>query len=137
MLGAEPVSVRVAFDPGGSYGQVYRQQGVDLAFAMGLLGLPLTDALFFDALRAAASKGIELTFEVRPLEAPDHPNAADIRLQDRSGATLDIRARSVGGGLVEITRIDGWPVLVTGQTHELVIEMECAAEPFVRQRLMD
>ena len=135
LLGAAPASVRVAFDPGGSYGQVYRQQGVDLAFAMGLLGLPLTDVEFFNALKTAASKGIELTFEVRPLDAPDHPNAADIRLQDRSGTALDIRARSVGGGLVEITRIDGWPVRVTGQTHELLIEMECAAEPSVRRRL--
>ena len=137
LLGAAPASVRVAFDPGGSYGQVYREQGVDLAFAMGLLGLPLTDVAFFDALKTAASEGIQLTFEVTPLDAPDHPNTADIRLQDRSGAALDIRARSVGGGLVEITRIDGWPVLVTGQTHEILVEMEGAAEPSVRRRLAD
>jgi L-serine dehydratase len=132
LFDAHPASVRVTFDPAGSYGQVYRQQGVDLGFAMGLLGLPLTDATFFRALDVVRSRGINLTFDVRPLEDPDHPNTADIQLQAADGKTLAVRARSIGGGSVEITCIDGWPVLVTGQTHELLVELAGAAEPRVR-----
>ena len=126
LLGAAPSDVRVSFDPSGSYGQVYRQQGVDLGFAMGILGLPLTDARFFRALEEVAERGIQLSFCVEPLELPDHPNCVDIRLQAPGRRTLDLRARSVGGGSVEITRIDGWPVLLDGQTHEVIVE--CAAE---------
>jgi len=132
LFDAQPASVRVIFDPAGSYGQVYRQQGVDLGFAMGLLGLPLTDATFFQALDVVSSRGIDLEFDVRPLEYPDHPNTADIQLQAADGKTLAVRARSIGGGSVELTRIDGWPVLVTGQTHELLVELASAAEPRVR-----
>ena len=132
LLGTTPERVHVAFDPAGSYGQVFREQGVDLGFAMGLLGLPLTDSVFFQALQEAAAQGIELVFEVRPLVNPDHPNAVDIRLQAISGETLSLRARSIGGGAVEVTRIDRWPVLVTGSAHELIIEMEESVEARVR-----
>jgi L-serine dehydratase len=123
LLDAPPVSVQVSFDPGGSYGRVYRQQGVDLGFAMGIMGLPLTDPCFFEALKAIASRGVDLAFTVRPLTDPDHPNAADIRLQAAQGRTLDVRARSIGGGAVEITRLNGWPVSVTGQAYEVLVEL--------------
>lgn len=132
LLNGAPASVRVAFDPGGSYGQVYRQQGVDLGFAMGLLGLQLTDSSFFRALEIATSRGIALGFDVRPLDEPDHPNTADVMLRAADGKTLELRARSIGGGAVEITRVDGWPVLVTGQTYEVLIEIPAAAESRLR-----
>jgi L-serine dehydratase len=137
LLRTPPASVSVAFDPGGSYGQVYRQQGVDRGFAMGLLALPLTDTRFFQALDLVAARGIHLAFAVRPLPDPDHPNTTDIRLLGQDGSTLDVRARSIGGGSIEITRIEGYPVLVTGQTHEVLIELLPAAEQRVRALLAD
>ncbi len=124
-----PSSVQVAFDPAGSYGQVYRQQGVDLGFATGLLGLPLTDSSFFQALEIASVRGIALRFDVRTLDAPDHPNTTDILMNGPAGESLELRARSVGGGAVEITRVNKWPVLVTGQTYEVLIETTAAAAP--------
>jgi L-serine dehydratase len=135
LFDSSPVSIRVAFDPNGSYGQVYRQQGVDLGFATGLLGLPLTDPMFFHSLEAAASTGIDLQFEVRPLLNSEHPNNADIHMRAPDGRTLELRARSVGGGAIEITRIGGWEVLVTGQSHEVMIELTESALPCVRALL--
>jgi L-serine dehydratase len=128
LLGAQPAAARITFDPGGSYGQVYRQQGVDLGFAMGILGLPLTDLIFFAAVQEVAARGIHLVFDVRPLIEPDHPNAVDVWLQATDGNTLQIRARSIGGGAIEITQIDGWPILLTGQTYEVVCELTYAAQ---------
>jgi L-serine dehydratase len=119
------------FDPNGSYGLVYRQQGVDLAFAAGLLGWPLTDPRFFRALEMVAAAGIDLAFDVSPLADPDHPNATDIRMGGPGGSTLDVRARSTGGGAIEVTRLDGWPVHLTGQTHEVVVELAESAEASV------
>jgi L-serine dehydratase len=132
LFDSPPVSIRVAFDPNGSYGQVYRQQGVDLGFATGLLGLPLTDPEFFHSLEAVASSGIDLQFEVHPLLNSDHPNNADIHARAQDGRALELRVRSVGGGAIEITRIDGWEVLVTGQCHEVIIELTESAVPRVR-----
>jgi len=131
LFGERPASIRVSFDPSGSYGQVYRQQGVDLAFATGLLGRSLTDPRFFRALEAVAGAGMNLEFDLSPLPDPDHPNAADIRMSGPGERTLDVRARSTGGGAIEVTRLGGWPVLLTGQTHEVIVELAEAAEASV------
>jgi L-serine dehydratase len=117
LLGAAPVRARFAFDPAGSYAQVYRQQGVDRAFAIGLLGWPITDERFFDALDEASAAGVALSFAVEPLDAPDHPNTVDVRLESADGAVASVRAKSVGGGAVEVTRFGDWPVHLTGETY--------------------
>ncbi len=65
----------IAFDPGGSYARTYVQQGADRAFAMGLMGKPLTDESFFTALEDARTAGLDLSFSVEPLAHADHPNA--------------------------------------------------------------
>ena len=116
LLGAPPVRARCRFDPAGSYAQVYRQQGVDRAYAVGLLGWPLTDVRFFDALDEAAAAGLALLFSVEPLAGADHPNTVDIELASADGRVARLRAKSVGGGAVEVTSVDDWPVRLTGET---------------------
>lgn len=131
LLGVKPASVRLAFDPDGSYARVYRQQGVDRAFAAGTLGWPLTDARFHAALDQAASQGIDLQFEVRPLADVDHPNTVDVELAAADGTHVSLRARSVGGGAVEITRVEGWPVRLTGETYDVLVESGATAQASV------
>ena len=105
LLGECPVAAEFAFDPQGSYAQVYRQQGVDLAFAAGLLDWRLTDERFISALSAAAAGGMDIRFHVRPLEHPDHPNTVDILLRAADGRALSARAQSIGGGAVQVFEI--------------------------------
>ncbi len=116
LLGAPPVRARFVFDPNGSYAQVFRQQGVDRAFAVGLLGWPLSDGRFFAALDEAAAVGLSLSFAVEPLDGADHPNTVDMELGSADGTVVRLRAKSVGGGAVEMTRVEGWPVRLTGET---------------------
>ncbi len=126
LLGAPAVDAEFAFDPGGSYARVYRQQGVDLGFATGLLGWELTDDRFLSALELAASSGLALRFLVRPLAESDHPNTVEIRLRSADGRGLQALARSTGGGAVEITSVDGWPVRLTGSTFLLLVDSPAA-----------
>lgn len=123
LLGEPPVRARCAFDPAGSYAQVYRQQGVDRAYAVGLLGWPLTDDRFFTALELAAAAGLALSFTVRSLEGADHPNTVDMELEAANGSGLALRAKSVGGGAVEVTAVDAWPVRLTGETYCALAEV--------------
>ncbi len=106
LLGGTPVRARFLFDPAGSYAQVYEQQGVDRAFAAGLLGWALTDSRFFDALDCAARAGLDIAFAVEPIAGADHPNTVEISLEGRGGERLTLRAKSVGGGAIE--NRDGW-----------------------------
>jgi L-serine dehydratase len=135
LLGDEPASVTFAFDPKGSFAQVYRQQGSDLGFAAGLSGLAITDERFPQALDLAAEKGIKTKFSIEPLPEADHPNTVEIRMVSRSGQQLSASAQSIGGGAFQFTRLDSWPILITGNAHELLIETKAGAEPAVLELL--
>jgi L-serine dehydratase len=135
LLGLPPRRAEFAFDPGGSYGRTYAAQGADRAFAMGLAGKPLTDESFFTALEDASASGLAISFVIRPLRSPDHPNSMEIALSGEDGAVLQLEARSIGGGEVEITRIDGWPVRFDGSAFGLFIETEAAAASAVDAKL--
>jgi L-serine dehydratase len=123
LLGERASSAAFAFDPHGSYAEVYRQQGVDLGFAAGLMGWSLTDDRFFDALSLAASGGLDIRFEVRPLARPEHPNTVEIQLRGAKGRTISACARSVGGGAVELVEVDGCPVTITGSTWVVLADV--------------
>ena len=124
MLRGEPSRAVLAVDPHGSYAATYVPQGGDRAFAMGLMDKPLTDESFFTALADAAAQGLDIRYEVRPLERPEHPNSVEVELSTRNGRTLALEARSIGGGEVEITRVAGWPVLLNGTAYELVMAVD-------------
>jgi L-serine dehydratase len=128
LFGETPASARIAFDPGGSFGQVYRQQGSDLAFAAGLMGWSITDNRFPHALALAAGQDLALTFVVEPLHQPEHPNTVQLQLGSRSGQPLELVAKSTGGGAVVFTRLDGWSVQLTGDAHDLLVVVDAAAE---------
>lgn len=126
LLGEPVRRARFVFDPAGSYSQVYREQGVDLALAAALLDWELTVERFDDALNAARTEGIDLTFAVEPLAEADHPNTIDIALAGVAGGSLSARARSTGGGSISLDRLGGWPVALDGTAGELLIETEVA-----------
>ena len=122
LLGCAPRRAAFAFDPGGSYGRTYAAQGADRAFAMGLMGKSLTDDSFFTALDDAAASGLAISFVIRPLRNPAHPNSMEIALAGEEGTVLQLEAASVGGGEVEITSLDGWPVRFDGSAFAVFIE---------------
>ena len=135
LLGDEPLSATFTFDPGGSFAEVYRQQGSDLGFATGLMGWPLTGAQFAAALERAAAAGVEIAFDVRPLPEADHPNTVDIQMLSRQGRRLRLVANSIGGGAIVCTRLEGWPVDLRGDAHEVLVVAEASAEEAVRTLL--
>jgi L-serine dehydratase len=70
----------------------------------GLMGWPITDERFADALEVAAAEGRSFSFAVTPLPENDHPNTVRLDLVGWAGRSLQIWARSVGGGSVIVTR---------------------------------
>ncbi|KPK89423.1 hypothetical protein AMJ80_09805 [bacterium SM23_31] len=128
LLGEEPSSVKFTFDPQGSYIKTYRQQGADIAFAAGIMELPITDDRFPQALELADIKGIKIEFTSAPLEKADHPNTVKIQMTSRSGKQLSAAAKSVGGGVVLVYQIEDWFVNLTGKAYEILVECDKSAE---------
>ena len=135
LLGGLPRLVTCSFDPGGSYAHTYAQQGADRAFAMGLMGRPLTDEGFFQALAVAPTVGLDLRFEIRPIPGADHPNMVHIHAIGDAGNTLECLARSIGGGDIEFTALNDWPVLLNGSAFELAVELAAPGIPEVAARI--
>jgi len=134
LLGDEPAAAELVFDPDGSYAATYRQQGVDLAFAAGLLGWELTDGRFARALALAPAEGLDIRFRVAPLAGADHPNTVRGKLVAKDGRRLAFTAKSVGGGMVVVTGLDGRPVHLDGK-RAAAVRTGGAARPlfFVRK----
>ncbi len=128
LLGGVPAAGSFTFDPGGSFARVYHEQGSDQGFAAGVLGWSLTDERFPRALELAATEGVDLTFHVAPLPEADHPNTVAIALRAHDGRTLEMVANSVGGGAFVFTRVAGWPVHLTGDGFEVLVEFRAPAE---------
>ena len=133
LLGEEPKSVSISFDPGGSFGEVYSLQGSDLGFAAGVMGLQLTDSRFPKILQLAKDRSVKIEFAVKPLKSADHPNAVDIRILSSSGRTLDISARSIGGGAVVIDQLNEWPVSIDGKAYTVLVELPSESVDSVSQ----
>ena len=125
----------LAFDPASSYSVTYAAQGADRGFAMGLMGKPLTDESFFTSLGDARDAGMEIEFQIRKLANPDHPNTVELDLTAADGSALRLVARSIGGGEVEITSVDGRPVLFNGSAYETLVEVGAEKADAARELL--
>ena len=121
LMDEKPVSASFTFDPRGSYAQVFRQQGVDLAFAAGIMGWEITDDRFSRALENAESQGIELKFKIIPIKNAVHPNTVVIEIISSTKQKMKVKALSVGGGAIQIIELDEWPVEITGKAYEIVV----------------
>ena len=131
LVGEEPVSAIFTFDPEGSYAKTYKQQGADLGFTAGLMGWPITEERFPQALESAARAGINIVFQISPLPGAEHPNTVLMELNGRQGRHLRALAQSVGGGIIVFRQVEDWEVELTGKTHDLLVECEEATVPQV------
>jgi L-serine dehydratase len=133
LLNDKPAKATFVFDPGGSFAQVYREQASDLGFAAGLMGWPIIDERFPEALTQAAAEGLDIVFAIEPLPGANHPNTVEIRLLSKHGRTLRATAESIGGGAVRFTSLEGWPVCLTGDAYEVLVALEANAEASVNE----
>lgn len=126
-LGEEPSLVSFTFDPGGSFAEVYSQQGSDLGFAAGVMGLSLTDERFNNSLELADNGGVAIRFFKKPIPGANHPNTVAVQMKSKQGRQLNLVAQSIGGGAVNISEFQGWPVQIGGDAYDLLIELSPAA----------
>ncbi len=122
--GVLPEKVVFTFAPGSSIAECYRDQGSDLALVMGILGLPLTDCRFKEALSIFPSFGVEIEFAISDFAGARHPNSIMIEAWMDGGLTFRAAADSTGGGAFTLYSLNGMPTDITGDAYYLLAESD-------------
>ncbi len=104
----------------GSFAKTWKGHGTDRAVIGGLLNMDVDDTRLRDSLAIAEAEGLAYTFEAVTLRDA-HPNTMVIRAVGKSGARVEVRGASVGGGTIRVDSIDGLEVAFSGEENTLII----------------
>lgn len=115
--------VVVDFDINGSLAESYHGHGSDIGFASGILGMELTNEAVPRACDIAAEYGIDIHYRILDYGAI-HPGNYRIKAVSEEGRTIDWEAVSVGGGMVEMQKYNGFEVSIVGDFYELLITID-------------
>ena len=118
LLGENVTHADISFH--GSFAKTYHGHGTDRAIVGGLMGMAVDDLRLRDSLAIAKEQGINVAFRNVTIRGA-HPNTVRLDLTGVTGKRLTMEAASVGGGNIEITRLDGLHVRFTGMENTLIV----------------
>lgn len=111
--------VQVDYDTNGALATSHESQGTDMGLYGGLLGWMADDERLPSYRQALSEENIKIEVNYAEYNA-SHPNTYRITAANNT-LRHSITAISTGGGMVEIEQIDGTPVSICGDYHELLI----------------
>lgn len=104
----------------GSFLDTGKGHGTKKALVAGLLGMKPDDLRIPESFDLAKEKDIDITFgEARLTDA--HPNTAEIILTGVKGAKLDLVGESIGGGKINVAKLDGIETNFAGDGPTLIV----------------
>jgi len=104
----------------GSFAMTYKGHGTDKALIAGILGMKPDDERIPHSLEIAKESGLEYKFS--QVKIPNaHPNTAILNLVGKDGATCSVEGVSVGGGSIQITKLNGMAAAFNGAQDTLII----------------
>lgn len=118
IIGGMPEHARIALH--GSFAATGEGHGTHRALVGGLIGIAPDDLRLRHAYDEAKAAGLEWEFAEVDLGDDAHPNTVVFELR-RGSESVSIRGASIGGGRIEITGIDEFPVSLAGSYHTLVV----------------
>lgn len=104
----------------GSFAETGKGHGTDKAIVGGLLGMSCDDIRLPESFEIAKEKGFVYTIKKSDL-GDVHPNTAKIVMHGLSGNVLEVMASSIGGGRIQVCRLDGVDVNFSGECQTLIV----------------
>ena len=137
-LGGDVARVLVDFDVNGSLAETHDGHGTDMGFVSGIMGIDMTDPAMLDAERLAKEAGIHVEFRVIDYDnGALHPNHFRIAATGKNGTSRCWEALSVGGGMIEMIKFDGFDVHIEGDFYEFLITLVTADTAYSVDELLD
>ena len=122
LLGAKPEKAKLTLH--GSFAATGQGHATDKALLFGVLGFNPDDDRLPLAFDLAKQAELEFCFAQEDFGPQAHPNSARIELQDADGHRLDLTGASLGGGIIEITLLDGYETAFNGRLHTMICQHE-------------
>ncbi|MEM7011593.1 MAG: L-serine ammonia-lyase, iron-sulfur-dependent, subunit alpha [Verrucomicrobiota bacterium] len=110
--------VDVFYDPNGSLVTTHKSQGSDMGLCGGLLGWEADDPRLLDYESELAAAGITLTTNYESY-GTTHPNMYFLKMRGESGDEHTLTAVSLGGGMIEVWKLDETVVKLSGGSYVL------------------
>lgn len=98
-----------------SFASTHKGHGTDRALLGGILGFEADNPLIKNSFEEAQKANVKYTFTISDRHEGLHPNTADIIMTDVCGNTTSVRGESLGGGRIALSRLNGVPVVLTGE----------------------
>jgi L-serine dehydratase len=117
ILDEDPVEVRFFLHP--PLAATYRGHGSDFALVGGSIGLSVDDPRIPEAIRIAGQAGVRVDFAEEDL-GDVHPNTVRVEIRGPN-RTAEIVGSSIGGGVIEVFRINGFQARFKGDSPTLLI----------------
>ena len=118
LLGEDVARADIAFH--GSFAKTYHGHGTDRAVIGGLMGMAVDDLRLRESIALAKEKGVDVAIRQISIRGA-HPNTVRLEIEGVTGRQLTMEAASVGGGNIEIHRLDGLKVDFTGKENTLIV----------------
>ena len=117
ILDDDPVSVEFHLHP--PLAATYRGHGSDFALVGGSIGLNVDDPRIPEAIRIAEQMGLEISFSEEDL-GDVHPNTVRVLIRSES-REAEIVGSSIGGGVSEVFKINGFQARFKGDSPTLLL----------------
>jgi L-serine dehydratase len=122
--------VQVAFDSAGALATTHESQGSDMGLFAGLLGWEADHERLVDSPRVIRENGTELSVQINDY-SDSHPNIYRLTIK-RAGNSHQLTAASEGGGMIDVTEIDGAEVSIEGDFYETLVFVDSGASDLAR-----
>jgi L-serine dehydratase len=121
ILGGIPETAEILFY--NSFARTFEGHGSDKAILAGLMGFAPDDDRIREAFPLAEAAGMVYTFRSIGNASTLHPNSVLVILK-RGGEKVEVLGESLGGGVINIREVDGFPANISGQTYTIIIKAE-------------
>jgi L-serine dehydratase len=121
LWGQPPENVAITFY--NSFANTYKGHGSDKAILGGLLGMKTDNPLLKTSLEIAQERGMYYSFSLIPNATQYHPNTIQIYME-KGDRKMTVLGESLGGGVINISSIDGFKAGFNGDLTTLMISAD-------------
>lgn len=119
VLGGKPEDASITFY--NSFARTYEGHGSDRAIIGGLMDFKTDDANIKNSLEIAKENGFTYRFKSIGNSSIHHPNTIKLNLR-KGERTVEVVGESLGGGVINISEVDGFTANFSAADHTLIIK---------------